>query len=76
MPKRFRLFDTDTGRTVAYVEMAPNTQINLSQYIGKNVAVYGTSVFDAKLGFKVIKADAFKILEAGSNVVNSPNVIE
>ncbi len=76
MPKRFRLFDTEKGRTVAYVEMAPNVQINLSQYIGKNVAVYGTSVFDAKLGFKVIKADAFKVLEAGSNVVNSPNVIQ
>jgi SH3-like domain-containing protein len=76
MPKRFRLFDPDKGRTVAYVELAPNVEINLSQYIGKNVAVYGASFFDAKLGFKVIKADAFKILENQPNIVNSPNVIE
>ncbi|MFA5864102.1 MAG: SH3 domain-containing protein [Phycisphaerae bacterium] len=76
MPKRFRLFDPEKGRTVAYVELAPNVEINISQYISKNVGVYGTSVFDAKLGFKVIKADAFKILGEASKITNSPSVIQ
>jgi SH3-like domain-containing protein len=76
MPKRFRLFDPEKGRTIAYVEMAPNVEINISQYISKNVGVYGTSVFDAKLGFKIIKADAFKILSEPLKVTNSPSVIQ
>lgn len=75
MPKRFRLFDPEKCRTVAYVEMAPGVDINMSQYVGMNVAVYGTSCFDAKLGFKVIKAEAFKLLSEKSNVTNSPSVI-
>jgi len=76
MPKRFRLFDPARGRTIAYVELAPNMEINVSQYVGRTVAVYGTSTFDAKLGFKVIQADAFKLLEEKNEITNSPAVID
>jgi uncharacterized protein YgiM (DUF1202 family) len=75
MPKRYRLYDMDKGRTIAYVQLADDVKITVSQYLGKNVAVYGTSVFDAKLGYKVISADAFRILEDQPAIVNSPAVI-
>ncbi len=75
MPERFRLFDPVKCRTIAYVEVAKDVQINLSEYIGKHVAVYGTSAFDAKLGFPVIQASMFKIVPESEKIVNSPSVI-
>jgi uncharacterized protein YgiM (DUF1202 family) len=62
MPERYRLFDTEKCRTIAYVEIAVGVKINLSEYIGKRVAVYGTSSIDAKLGYRVIDAKSFKVI--------------
>lgn len=75
MPERYRLFDPCRGRTIAYVEIAPDVQINISDYIGKNVAVYGTSAVDAKLGYRVITASFFKLVPEPETVTNSPSVI-
>jgi hypothetical protein len=75
MPERYRLFDPCRGRTIAYVEIAPDVQINISDYIGKNVAVYGTSAVDAKLGYRVITASFFKLVPEPETITNSPSVI-
>lgn len=75
MPERYRLFDPCLNRTVAYVEIAPEVQINISDYIGKNVAVYGTAAVDAKLGYRVITASFFKLVPEPESVINSPSVI-
>ncbi len=76
MPSRYRLFDPEKCRTIAYVELAPGVRINMSQYVSKNVAVYGSSCFDAKLGFRVIQADAFKLITEQPKITNNPSVIE
>jgi uncharacterized protein YgiM (DUF1202 family) len=76
MPERFRLFDTEKCRTVAYVEIAPDVKIHISDYIGKKVAVYGTSTIDAKLGYRVIQASLFKVIPEPATATNVPSVID
>jgi uncharacterized protein YgiM (DUF1202 family) len=75
MPERYRLFDTEKNRTVAYVDIAPEVQIHISDYIGKNVAVYGKATVDEKLGYRVIHASFFKIVPEPESVTNSSQVI-
>jgi hypothetical protein len=76
MPERFRLFDAEKCRTIAYVEIAPDVQVNISDYIGKKVAVYGTSTIDAKLGYRVIQASLFKVIPEPATATNVPSIID
>lgn len=42
-PKRWRLVDPKTNRTIAYLELAPGSPIDMVQYYGKYVGVRATS---------------------------------
>ncbi len=62
MPKRYRLVEPNKQHTIAYVELTKNANINVSDFIGKYVGVYGTVRYDAKLRINIITAAAFKVL--------------
>ncbi len=61
MPKRYRLVNPKENRTIAYVELA-SKDINIAEYIGKYVGVYGKVKYDPKLRINIIKATTFKII--------------
>ncbi len=62
MPKRYRLVNPVNNSTIAYVELAKGAKINVNNYLGKYVGVYGDVRYDAKLRIDIIKAVAFKVL--------------
>jgi len=62
MPKRYRLVEPDREHTIAYVELAKNAKINIADFMGRYVGVYGSVKYDPKLRINIITATAFKIL--------------
>jgi hypothetical protein len=55
-PKRYVVRDSQTRTVVAYVQSTTGT-IDLSQFVGKYVEVYGTKRFDKGAGVFVIEAE-------------------
>ena len=72
--KRYMLIDPETGKTTAYVQTA-TADIDLSKYVGTEVAVYGATTFDTTLQRPIVDPNEIEILRTGATLPGPPQPI-
>ncbi|MCJ7544834.1 MAG: hypothetical protein MUP47_09795 [Phycisphaerae bacterium] len=69
--KRYVLIDPQAGNPTAYVQSVAG-DIDLTKYVGMNVAVYGDRTFDVGLQRFVVDPNEIRVLETGATLPSPP----
>lgn len=72
--RRYILIDPNSGNVAAYIQSMTD-QVDLSKYVDRTVAVFGTTKFDVTLQRAVVEADEIQVLGPGGTLPSAPEPV-